>query len=679
MSKFKKVSSDGKSSTFKHADGHTMIVAHNALTPEMAKAIKAIPAEDQTAADAGEQSSQKMKDGGKVDNESMGVTYTKDYSDGGSEVEDHKPGGEVMHTLYTTGGTDSIKGTPANKMGNEPMASGGKVGDQCPHCHQAMAMADAGLVGSDGQPIDLDANSSSADSTPTPQTSPDASPPPPGGIAYNLGKDVAQGVQGGVGAFKTVGAPLIKGIANTVGDAYHGLVGDNADGSDPTTPPTPAAPSAVAQVAQSNGDQPTAQAAGQAAQSQDPMGYGGLQSGLQKGFAEQKAGVASEAAAEGAQGKQTAAALDANAKLQQDQQKGYQDHFDELSSEYKNFMQDIQNQHIDPNHYWASKSTAAKVSTGLGLILGGIGAGLTGQSNAALEFLQKNIERDVESQKANLGKSESLLNANMKQFGNLKDATDMTRIMQQGIVANQLQSIAAQNTDPVAKARAQEALGVIDQHQAVEMQQFAQRRYMMQMMSSPNDQGAVPGDNSQKVSALRMLGNEPMAKDLEERSVPGVGTAKVPVPTEARNKMVAGQDFDNKMSELIDFAKTHGAASKLTDPGLVKEMQTKALNAQSAYREATGMGVLKMGEMPLLDKELPGDPTELFNSVRVIPRYEGVRDSARGTINTLKSSYGLPVHSNSSAASSQPPSQPETGVSKSGRPMIKVNNQWMYK
>jgi len=52
--------------------------------------------------------------------------------------------------------------------------------------------------------------------------------------------------------------------------------------------------------------------------------------------------------------------------------------------------------------------------------------------------LNRQIDRDIDAQKATLGRKESLLSANMRQFGNLHDATQMTKVMQTDIVSNQL-------------------------------------------------------------------------------------------------------------------------------------------------------------------------------------------------------------------------------------------------
>lgn len=53
---------------------------------------------------------------------------------------------------------------------------------------------------------------------------------------------------------------------------------------------------------------------------------------------------------------------------------------------------------INPNQYIQNMGTGQKTLTALGLVLSGMGAGLTGQPNMAQEMLQKNIDRDIAAQ-----------------------------------------------------------------------------------------------------------------------------------------------------------------------------------------------------------------------------------------------------------------------------------------
>jgi hypothetical protein len=216
----------------------------------------------------------------------------------------------------------------------------------------------------------------------------------------------------------------------------------------------------------------------------DPFGTQAYENAYMGGLGEQKAGIQGEAKALGQEGKAEAQVLQQAQVQQQKQAADYQTHFSQLDAERQAFMHDIQNSHIDPNHYLNNMSTGSKVSTGIGMLLGGLGSGLTGGENPVMKFLNDQINRDVDAQKAELGKKENLLSANMKQFGNLKDATEMTRVMQLDMLKNQLQQASANAKDPLAKARAQQAIGQLDTQSAGIVSQMAMRKTLLSGMNS---------------------------------------------------------------------------------------------------------------------------------------------------------------------------------------------------
>ena len=88
---------------------------------------------------------------------------------------------------------------------------------------------------------------------------------------------------------------------------------------------------------------------------------------------------------------------------------------------------DLQKGEIDPNHYFGNLSTAGKFGTVAGLILGGIGAGLSGGKNVALETLNGLITRDIEAQKANINSKTSLLGAYYNQYRNIDVAHKLAK------------------------------------------------------------------------------------------------------------------------------------------------------------------------------------------------------------------------------------------------------------
>ncbi len=184
---------------------------------------------------------------------------------------------------------------------------------------------------------------------------------------------------------------------------------------------------------------------------------------LVQGYEAQMRGIQQQGAAEGAAARSQA---DAAAMAQANEQKvinHFTNQYNTLDQERKAFQEDIKNAHINPQHYLQNQDTGQKIATAIGLVLGGMGSGITGTANPALEFLNKQIDRDIAAQQQELGKKESLLSANMRQFGNLRDATEMTRIMQSDIIANEFRKRAAMSSDPIAKARAMQAAGQLEQ------------------------------------------------------------------------------------------------------------------------------------------------------------------------------------------------------------------------
>lgn len=207
------------------------------------------------------------------------------------------------------------------------------------------------------------------------------------------------------------------------------------------------------------------------------------------GYANQAQGLQKQAVAEGAQGQQQEQALKTQASAVQNMMDQYQDHYNHIDQERQAFQDDIINKHIDPNHYVGSMDFGNKIQTAIGLALGGLGG--SGRDNPALDFLNKQIDRDIDAQKAELGKRETLLSANMKQFGNLRDATDMTRLMQSDIIQTQLKQAEAKAMDPISKARAQQQIGALQQQVGPIAQQLATRRMLM----SPQAAGSISNMN----------------------------------------------------------------------------------------------------------------------------------------------------------------------------------------
>jgi hypothetical protein len=525
LKKMSKVDEDGKSTTFQHVAGHQIKVAHHGLSPEVREQMKALPMfkggnpklqESKKSPPAGKlpgeaaQHSEKgaggihvlsdkkrMADGGKVTEEDNfqiskvpGVAALTDEGkmpqagDAGYNSGEAKPdplGNGVIDTVVTAGAAP-LAGTMLKDAGAVAGNEIGAIGSD---------LSSPGLIQKAMVKHGLDENA------------------PIGKLLEKMKPQTMDEVRLQMAArdkaemLSNRGKPRRKMAAGGVAhyDEGTGDGGASLMDQEPQLQPTdinavsaPAGlpqppPATVADTLQSpQQDAPSDAQQAPPASPNDPYGVNATSQTFQAGLDETKKGITGQQYAEQKAAELQGAALNNAINQQHLQQLTYQNHFNDLDKERKDFQRDVDNQHIDPNHYMNSLGTGDRIRTALSLILGGIGSNGDPSKNPAISFLQNHIDRDIAAQKANLGKSENLLSANMHQFGNLRDATDMTRIMQTDILSNQLKKAAASATDLGARARALQAAGALDMNTAQLQGQMAMRKTILSGMQT----GQIP-------------------------------------------------------------------------------------------------------------------------------------------------------------------------------------------
>jgi hypothetical protein len=194
----------------------------------------------------------------------------------------------------------------------------------------------------------------------------------------------------------------------------------------------------------------------------DPLGA------YRAGAQEQYKGIQNESNVVGQEGTLLAQNADAQARASQN----LQNRFDQEKADWEKDRQALteayNNGKIQPNHYLENMSTAGKIATAFGMLFSGAGSGLSGQSNMAQDFLNKQIERDLGAQKENLGVTKNLLDMNMRHFGNILDATNATRVMISDLYGAQANQIINSMKDPMAQAKARQQLGQLQAQKATE-------------------------------------------------------------------------------------------------------------------------------------------------------------------------------------------------------------------
>lgn len=256
---------------------------------------------------------------------------------------------------------------------------------------------------------------------------------------------------------------------------------------------------------------------------QDPYGYNQALKTQQEGMQNVMGGLVGEQQAQSAQGKQESQALQQGMQQTQNLNDMFQQHSQAIDQERQSLMEDVKNGHIDPNQFWEDKTAPAKVSTAIGLILGGMGGGLMGQENPALKLLSGQIDRNIEAQKLNLQNKNNLLNHNRQQFQDEVSATNMTRINLMDHMTQQMQLAAAQAKDPIAKSRLLQAAGQLQQQYAPLIQQTKMRSAIMNGSANGQIDPAVAVSvmvpQHQQEQALKEVAAKKENNDLIQRSL----------------------------------------------------------------------------------------------------------------------------------------------------------------
>lgn len=604
--KFKKVSSDKDTTTLRHDDGHTIKIAHKPLSSKMKAELSSLPlhkdgggqvdrgpvivkkSAQEAEKGATESGARSLSDYYKNLKEGLGISSDDDkkpskdnsYDDGGQVDRGPKvdpEGAKKVSQGATESGVRSLSEYAKNIKEGLTMADGGEV----PDSQQPQAPVTINI----GQPqTGLPAYQPSFQQPQQPQSQ--GQP-----IDYTNAKNTDENAPYGT---EQMAAQKVANQAQLEQDQQ------------PQQPPKVAPPASM----------PQAQAGPQGGMMDDYAqnmrgGYNmQMRAADEKKLADQALGQAASDAygkALGTDQKQIDLSQVANQQFRDDQMK---------------FMQDLQNKHIDPQQFLENKDTGTKVMNALGLFLGGGGAGLSGQPNLAYDFLQKQIDRDINAQQHNIGNEFNLMDHNRQFYGDDRMAREALRVQYNSMYSHMIDQAKAQNMTPQAQAAADQLKG-----------QLMQQNAMILSQAGIGRQGSMD-------DALQMMRfvNPERAKEMESRYVPGLGMSQIPIPTEARNQIIAQQTFGNMANDLYKWAAKHSGSISPTE---MNEGATKAAELQSMYRNAINGGVFKAGEQQFIDKIIDSDPTKFFNNIRVLPKLKEVISSNNQKMGTLLRSYGF--------------------------------------
>jgi hypothetical protein len=139
---------------------------------------------------------------------------------------------------------------------------------------------------------------------------------------------------------------------------------------------------------------------------------------------------------------------------------------------------------VDPDRFYASRGSGARVLGSFALAMGHLGQSLNPSApNLAANVINQAIENDIQAQlsdidiQGNVLSSESnMLQQLTQQYENQKDAVLVARAMQLEHSANRLQGIAARTRAPMMQAQAEQASALLRQQAATALAEFQQNR-----------------------------------------------------------------------------------------------------------------------------------------------------------------------------------------------------------
>ena len=357
--------------------------------------------------------------------------------------------------------------------------------------------------------------------------------------------------------------------------------------------------------------------------------------------------------------------------------------------------QDLNNGHVTPQTYsdlFGKKDTLGKIGTLFGLLVSGAGAGLTHQPNAVMEMMNKEIDRDLEAQKQSKTNAQNFLK--IYQNGALNEATINRYAAENNLTHANARNVLAQAAFTEAKNRIlgtaphyvgtlinkmpngpqkQQALGahaLLQQGAAAEINQNNRK-------TAESEYNARTAQMQQQSTFIPELGKQ--VEYRESHIIPSVGTATRPVTGADADRVLKINNFQNLLQEAQALNKQAGLTGQIS-PAMRTRIPQLKNDLISSYNDVKGLNRFTKNEENLYDKIIPDIGSSLGN----------ITGSTQSGLDRLQSSVAqkkdleykqLGIHPFDGGESEAPQQtqKEQTGISKSGKPIVLKNGKWMYK
>lgn len=331
------------------------------------------------------------------------------------------------------------------------------------------------------------------------------------------------------------------------------------------------------------------------------------------GYDQQIAGVNAEAKAQEALAKEKQQVYEDAIRVKSAAETQYKQDIDQANEDSRRLVQDIQKGYVSPDKFWTgtynpvTKQTEgghSKIAAAIGIIIAGFNP--TNQPNAAINFLNHQMDMNLQAQQKNLDASNGLLKANYEKLGDIRQAYSLSQAQQRYVVADQLELAASKTANQFAKAQALQQAGKIRVDADAKTQEFAKQRTVAQLTSLAKD----PKQMNAAIDALSVY-DPKTADQLRQRSVPGLGLANTDEGAKGvRAMQTTYKTVTEGLNRLEAISKKTG---KSISPALRSEADTIRQSMIGQLREPiTGPGSMSDTDRKMLEGLIP-DVTAIFS------------------------------------------------------------------
>lgn len=333
----------------------------------------------------------------------------------------------------------------------------------------------------------------------------------------------------------------------------------------------------------------------------------------------------------------------------------------DLQSKADTLRDQVLKSEIDPQRLMGSMQTGQKVSAVIGMLLGGIGAGLTRGPNYAVETLNKAIDQDIEAQRS---KKQSLMAMYQQAGHDLDVARDLARADLKDVAAAQLARASAQygsakqvqqtasivaglqadasearrnamTRDFEAKNRPLLAQQELERN-AVAIAQGKQDMQLKAAAFNETTKGTMAAQAAKRVEAalnggaavrpdvLPLIGKETRERLVQRPD----GTFEAAIDTDSAKKMrevnESAREMQTALAEMRSLRAQHSGGRAL--PGAVAD-RAEQLSEQMkiALNKMSRLGALDKGTQEVLDKIIPNPLAFFKTDAQVAARLDGLQ------------------------------------------------------